>query len=199
MKTSAIALITTSLLGLAGSASAAEWTIDPSHTAAQFSVKHLMVSTVRGQFQKVSGTINLDDKDITKSTLDITIDATSIDTREPKRDAHLRSPDFFDVQTYPTLTFKSTAVSRAGDKLLVKGNLTIRNVTKEVTLTVEGPTPAIKNPWGATVRGATATGRINRKDFGLNWNKALETGGVLVGDEVQLLIDAEFQLKTPKS
>lgn len=181
--------------GLASPALASEWTLDPAHTAAQFSVKHLMVSTVRGQFQKVSGSVHLDDKDITKSSLEVTIDATSIFTREAKRDAHLKSPDFFDVEKFPTLTFKSTKVEKSGDKLLVTGDLTIRGVTKPVTLTVEGPTPAVKGPWGNTARGVSATGKLNRKDFGLNWNKALEAGGVLVGDEVQLFIDAELAPK----
>ena len=188
-------LLPSAFIGITGTAQATEWILDPSHTAAQFSVKHLMVSTVRGQFQTVSGTITIDDKDITRSTLDVTIDANSINTREPKRDAHLRSPDFFDVTKFPTLTFKSTKVEKSDAKLLVTGDLTIRGISKPITLTVEGPTGPQKDPWGNTARGVTATGKLNRKDFGLNWNKALEAGGVLVGDEVQLVIDAELRLK----
>jgi polyisoprenoid-binding protein YceI len=172
---------------------AAPWDIDAAHTAAQFSVKHMMISTVRGEFQKVSGTVDIDDQDVAKSKLDIVIDAASINTRVQKRDEHLRSPDFFDVAKFPTLTFKSTKVEKAKDgKLLVTGDLQMRGVTKAITLTVNTLTPAQKNPWGQTVRGVSASGKLNRKDFGLNWNKALEAGGVLVGDEVELLIDAEL-------
>jgi polyisoprenoid-binding protein YceI len=186
-------------LATGGSALASEWKIDPSHSAAQFSVKHMMVSTVRGQFQKMTGTVNLDDQDATKSAVDITIDASSIDTREPKRDGHLKSPDFFDVAKFPTITFKSTKIEKTGaDKFKVTGDLTMHGQTHPVTLNVEGPGPATKSPWGAPVRGVTATGKLSRKDWGLTWNKALEAGGVLVGDEVTLQIDAELQPKSPK-
>jgi polyisoprenoid-binding protein YceI len=154
-----------------------------------------MVSTVRGQFEKLSGTVDLDDKDLTKSSIQVTIDATSINTREPKRDGHLKSPDFFDVAKHPTLTFKSTKIQKRGGKYLVTGDLTMRGVTKPVTLTVDTLTPPTKSPFGTTVRGVSATGKLNRKDWGLNWNKALETGGVVVGEEVQLQIDAELVAK----
>jgi polyisoprenoid-binding protein YceI len=187
----AVAALALSLTG--GSAVAAEWQIDPAHSSAQFSVKHMMVSTVRGNFQKVSGTVSLDDQDVTKSSVEVTIDAASIDTREPKRDAHLKSPDFFDVAKYPTLTFKSTKIEKAGkDKFKVTGELTMHGQTHPVMLLVEGPTAPIKTPWGTVTRGVSATGKLNRKDWGLNWNKAIEAGGVLVGDEVQLQIDAEM-------
>lgn len=202
MKTTSLALAsaaTALVLGVSGSAHATEWTLDPSHTAAQFSVKHMKISTVRGQFDKLTGTVNLDDKDLTKSTVNVTIDANSINTREPKRDAHLRSPDFFEVAKYPTLTFQSTKVEKAGDKLLVTGDLTIRGISKPVVLTVEGPSPAVKNPWGVPVRVISATGKLNRLDYGLKWNKALEAGGFLVGDEITLIIDGELQPKQPET
>ncbi len=180
----------------AGSASASEWTLDPTHVTAQFSIKHLMVSTVRGQFDKVSGTLNFDDKDPTKSVVEISIETKSINTREAKRDEHLRSPDFFDAANHPAITFKSTKVTKAGkNKFKVTGDLTMRGVTKPVTLDVT-VTDAVKSPWGQSVRGVSATGKLNRKDWGLSWNKGLETGGLLVGDEVQLNIDAEFVEKS---
>ena len=184
---------TFALADSAATAEASEWQLDPAHSAAQFSVKHMMVSTVRGQFHKVSGTVNLDEKDVTKSTVEVTIDAASIDTREPKRDGHLKSPDFFDVAKHPNITFKSTKVEKAGkNKLKVTGDLTMRGETHPVVLAVEGPTAPIKSPMGGLARGVTATGKVNRKQWGLNWNKTLETGGVLVSDEVQLQIDAEL-------
>ena len=177
---------------------AADYVLDSSHSTAQFSVKHMMVSTVRGQFDKVSGTVSFDDKDPTKAKIDVAIEAKSINTREPKRDDHLRSPDFFDVAKYPTLTFTSTKVEKAeGGKFKVTGNLTMRGITKPVVLTSDAPTAAVKNPWGGEVRGIYATGKLNRKDWGLTWNKALEAGGVLVGDEVTLTIDAELNVKPP--
>lgn len=177
---------------------AADWDIDYSHTNASFVVRHLMVSNVRGEFTKVTGSVSLDDKDITKSTVSASIDAASVNTREPKRDEHLRSADFFDVAKYPQLTFQSKKIEKGSDgKLKVFGALTMRGVSKDVVLDTE-LTPEIKNPWGMIVRGITATTTVNRKDFGLNWNKALETGGVLVGDEVKITIDAELVKRMPK-
>ena len=176
-------------------ATASEWDIDPAHSAAQFSVRHLMVSNIRGEFGKVTGTVNLDDKDITKSTVEATIDATSIITRDEKRDGHLKSPDFFDVAKFPTVTFKSTKVEKAGkDKYKVHGDLTIHGVTKSVVLAVEGSAEQ-KDPWGNVKRGFAATTKINRKDFGLAWNKALETGGVVVGEEIAITLDIEAAKK----
>jgi len=170
----------------------ATYEVDTAHSGAHFTVKHMMVANVRGDFGKVSGTVNVDEKDITKSSVDVVIDASSIDTRNASRDGHLKSPDFFDVANHPNLTFKSTKVEKADDgKLKVTGNLTIRNVTKSVVLDVEGPSAEIKGVDGSMRVGATATTKINRKDFGLNWNKALESGGVLVGDEVQVSLDFE--------
>jgi polyisoprenoid-binding protein YceI len=152
-----------------------------------------MVSTTRGEFTKVSGTVHIDDADLTRSRIEVAIDAASVDTRDAKRDEHLRSADFFDVAKFPSITFKSTQIEKGPDgKLLASGNLTIHGVTKRVTLTVESLAAPSKSPWGTMVRGASATGKLSRKDFGLVWNKTLETGGVAVGDEVQLSIDAEL-------
>ncbi len=176
---------------------ATPWQIDPAHSSAQFAVRHMMVSTVRGEFGKVTGTVNLDDKDVAKSTIEATIDVTSIDTRQPKRDEHLKSPDFFDAAKYPTMTFKSTSIKKAGnDKYKVAGNLTIRGVTKPVTLDVYGPGREVKDMMGMMRKGAHATTTINRKDFGLNWNAALEAGGVAVSDEVKVELDVEMTKST---
>jgi polyisoprenoid-binding protein YceI len=165
--------------------------IDPSHSAAHFSVRHMMISNVRGEFTKVSGTIWYDPENPQNSRVEATIDAASIATREPQRDAHLRSADFLDAEKYPVLTFRSRSVAGERGDWKIIGDLTIRGVTREVTLDVEGPTPETRDPWGNLRIGATATGKINRKDFGLTWNTALETGGVLVGDEVKLTLDVE--------
>jgi polyisoprenoid-binding protein YceI len=175
---------------------AAPWEFDPAHTGVQFKVRHLMVSSVRGDFEKISGKIVYDEADVTKSTADITIDTASINTRVAKRDEHLRSPDFLDAAKYPAITFKSKRVEKGGNGTLkMTGDLTIRGVTKEVVLTVEGPTPAIKDMQGNARVGGQATTKIQRKDFGLVWNKALETGGVVVGDEVDITIDVEIYRK----
>jgi polyisoprenoid-binding protein YceI len=172
---------------------ASEWALDPAHTSVQFSVRHMMVSTVRGEFFKVSGTAKVDDADPTRSSIEVTIDASSIDTREPKRDTHLKSPDFFDVEKFPTLTFHSTKIEAAGpDAYKLTGDLTIHGVTKPVMLDVPAPSPAVKTPFGTTVRGASATGTVKRSDFGLTWNKTLDAGGVVIGDEVTIQIDTEF-------
>jgi polyisoprenoid-binding protein YceI len=185
-------------LALTGSAFAG-WEFDPNHTAIQFKVKHLMVSSVKGDFEKFSGKVEYDPKNPLKSTADITIDAASLNTRIAKRDEHLKSPDFFDVAKYPTITFKSTGVKKGkGGKLQMTGDLTIHGVTKPVVLTIDGPSKVAKDPWGNSHVGGSATTRINRKDFGLTWNKALETGGVMVGDEVDIAIDLELVSEAPK-
>ncbi|MBI1750854.1 MAG: YceI family protein [Acidobacteria bacterium] len=172
------------------------WQLDPAHSAAQFSVRHLMVSNVRGEFHNLKGTIQLGEKDITKSSVEVSIDATTLDTREPKRDAHVKSADFLDVANFPTMTFKSKSASKGSDgRLRVTGDLTIRGVTKEVVLDVDGPTPAIKDPWGNWRRGVSATTKINRKDFGVAWNALIEGGGAVVGDEVSITLDVEFVQK----
>jgi len=169
------------------------WKIDPVHSAAEFKVRHMMISNVKGQFTDISGSIMLDPNDITKSRIEASADAASINTRDGQRDAHLKSPDFFDVEKYPRLTFSSTRVERKSEgKLAVRGNLTIHGVTREVVFDVEGPTPPGKDPWGNTRIGVSANAKINRKDFGLNWNAALEAGGFLVGDEITVTLDVEF-------
>jgi polyisoprenoid-binding protein YceI len=160
-----------------------------------FKVRHMMVSNVQGGFTKFSGTLNLDDKDVTKSTLSVDIDVASVDTRNPKRDEHLKSADFFDVAKFPKMTFKSTKVEKQGDKYLATGDLTLHGVTKPVTLTVTNVTGEVKDAFGAIRRGAQATGKINRKDFGLTWNKALEAGGVAVGEDVSLDLEVECTKK----
>ena len=172
---------------------ASTWDIDPAHSTVEFSVRHMMVTTVKGQFQKVKGTVELDEKDATKSTVEVSIETASIDTREAKRDAHLKSPDFFDAAKFPALTFKSTKIEKAGKgKFKVTGDLTMHGVTKSVVLAVEGPSASIKDPFGRTVRGVMATGKLDRKDWGMIWNKALDSGGMVVSDEVKLDINAEL-------
>lgn len=174
-------------------AMAATWNIDPEHTNVGFKVRHLMVSNVKGGFGKVSGVVNVDDKDITKSSTTVTIDTTSIDTGVAKRDAHLKSPDFLDVAKYPTMTFVSNGVMKGtGGAFKLAGNLTLHGVTRPVVLQVEGLSGEIKDPMGNVRRGASATTTINRKDYGLVWNKMLEAGGVAVGDEVIINIEVEM-------
>ncbi len=169
------------------------WNIDSVHTVAEFKVKHMMISNVKGQFTAVQGVLTLDENDFTKSSIEASIDAASINTREADRDAHLMSADFFDVEKFPTLTFKSTHISRTGEvELAVAGDLTIHGVTRNVVFNVEGPTAPAKDPWGNTRMGLSGTTKINRKDYGLTWNAALETGGILVGDEVTITLDVEF-------
>lgn len=165
--------------------------IDSAHSAAQFSVRHMMIANVRGEFSKVSGTIVFDADNPANSKVDATIDAASISTRDAQRDAHLRSADFLDVEKFPVLTFRSKSVKGERGDWKMTGDLTLHGVTKEITLDVEGPTPETRDPWGGARIGATATGKLNRKDFGLTWNTALETGGVLVGEEVKLTLDIE--------
>jgi polyisoprenoid-binding protein YceI len=169
------------------------WDIDPTHASASFRVRHLMVSHVRGQLGPVSGTVWLDARDPSRSRVRASIDPRGVDTREPKRDEHLRSADFFDVDRYPEVTFESTRVEPQSDgSLQVTGDLTIRDVTRSVLLEVDPIPAAIKDPWGNTKRGATARATLDRKDFGLTWNMALEAGGVVVGDRVAVEIEIEL-------
>lgn len=180
-------------LSLPAFASATTWNIDPDHTNVGFKVRHLMVSNVRGSFDKHSGVVDINDKDITKSKVQVSIDTASINTNVKKRDDHLRSADFFDVAKYPTMTFVSKKIARAGtDNLKVTGDLTLHGITREVVLDVEGPSKESKDPYGFTRIGAVASTKINRKDFGLVWNAALETGGVAVGDEVTITLEIEM-------
>jgi polyisoprenoid-binding protein YceI len=169
------------------------WNIDPTHSSAEFKVKHMMISHVRGHFAKVTGTLILDESTLGNSRVEALIDAASIETRDAQRDTHLKSADFFDVEKFPTLSFKSTGISVVRDgELAVEGNLTVRGVTRKVVFSVEGPTPPAKDPWGNTRVGVSASTKISRKDFGLTYNAALETGGVLVGDEVTITLDVQF-------
>ncbi len=172
------------------------WQVDTAHTNAQFAVKHLGVSTVRGQFAKTTGQVQLDEKDITNSQVEVTIDTTTVDTRNENRDKDVKSPNFLDVANFPTMTFKSKKVIAAGPgKLKIVGDLTLHGVTHEVTFDVDGPTGAIKDPWGNLRRGASATATINRQDFGVSYNKMLDTGGLVVSNDVQISIDVEFVRK----
>lgn len=193
-----VTLIATVALALAAGAFAqtARWEIDPAHSNVSFTVRHLMVSNVRGEFTKLAGGIDVVGTDPTTAKVAVTIEATSVNTREPKRDDHLRSGDFFDAAKFPTLTFVSKKVVSTGEgRLKMTGDLTIHGVTREVTFDVDSLTPPMKDPWGGTRAGAHATATIQRKDFGLIWNKALETGGVLVGDDVNIAIDVELVKK----
>lgn len=168
------------------------WQIDFAHSGIGFSVRHMMISKVRGQFEKFSGHVNFDENDPTQTAVDITIEISSINTRDGQRDNHLRSADFFDAANYPVMAFKSKQVEQlSDDEGRLVGDLTIRGVTKEVALDVEYAGQS-KSPWGTTSAGFTATATINRKDWGLNWNQALETGGVLVGEKVQISIELEL-------
>lgn len=181
---------------LAPAAHAADWEIDPAHTAVEFSIRHMTVSNVRGTFDKVSGTATADETDLTKSTIDATLQAASVNTRNDKRDEHLRSPDFLDAAKYPTLTFKSKKIAKGKDGHFdVTGDLTLHGVTKEVVLDVEGPTASIKDPMGKTRAGAHATTTLKRSDFGIVYSKTLETGGLMLGDDIAVSIDVEATQK----
>jgi len=177
------------------SAPAYVWKIDPMHTSAHFTVKHMMVSNVRGDFAKVSGTVNYDGKNLAKSNVTATIDTSSINTNEEKRDEHLKSPDFFDVAKYPVITFKSTKVLSEANGFKVIGDLTLHGVTKPVTLIAETLPAPIKDPYGNLRTGTEAKTKINRKDFGLSFEKNLDNGGALVGDDVDITIDVELTQK----
>lgn len=181
------------VLSLPAAAATSNWQLDPAHSSAQFSVRHMAISTVRGAFSKVTGTVVLDESDITKSTVNVSIDVTTVDTREPNRDKDLKSDKFFDVEHFPTMTFKSKKVEQVSPgKLKVTGDLTIRGTTKEVVLDVDGPTAPVKDPWGNTRTAVTATTKVNRQDYGVKWNATLDNGGVVVGDDVNITIDAEM-------
>jgi len=183
----------TAALSLPAAAATSDWKIDPAHSSAQFAVRHLGISTVRGAFTKVAGTVRSDDQDVTKSSVEVTIDTDSVDTRVPDRDKDLRSERFFDVAKYPTITFKSKKVEQAGaGKLKVTGDLTIHGTTREVILDVDGPTPAIKDPWGNQRAAANATTKINRQEFGMKFNDKMPTGDLLVGDDITITIDVEM-------
>ena len=169
------------------------WNVDPVHSSAELKVRHMMISNVKGAFKNITGTLKLNGADLTQSAVEASIDASTIDTCDAQRDAHLKSADFFDVEKFPRLTFKSNRVSKNKDgELTVTGDLTIHGVTRNAIFKVEGPSAATKDPWGNTRVGLSATTRINRKDFGLTWNTALETGGILVGDDVTITLEIQF-------
>jgi polyisoprenoid-binding protein YceI len=183
------------LAGVSALAQTTTWNIDPAHSTAQFTVRHLGISNVTGNFTKLSGTVALNDKDMTQSQVAATIDVNSVDTRVEMRDKDLKSPNFFDVEKYPAIEFKSKRMVSGGGKLQVIGDLTIHGTTREVTLDVDGPTPEMTDPWGNSRRGISATTTINRKDFNLVYNKLLNTGEGMVGDTVKIQIDAEITKK----
>jgi polyisoprenoid-binding protein YceI len=193
------ALLALTLAPAAALAETSSWSLDPAHTQSMFTVRHMVVSNVRGQFEKTSGTVVLDEQDVTRSTVEASIDVNSINTRVPDRDKHLKSPDFFDAANNPTITFKSTRVEKAGEgKLKVTGDLTIRGTTRPVVLEVETPATAVKDPWGNLRRGFSATTKVSRKEFGLLWNKMVEAGPV-VGDEVKIELEGELVKPAPKT
>jgi polyisoprenoid-binding protein YceI len=180
-------------LSLPAAANTATWHIDPAHTAASFAVKHFMISTVRGEFKGVTGTVVWDDADISKSSVNVTIDATTVTTGEPMRDNDLKSDHFFEIAKYPTITFKSTKVEQAGaGKLKVTGDLTIHGITKSVVLDVDGPSASVKDPYGNTRTAISATTHVNRQDYGVKWNANMDGGGVVVSDDVNITIDLEM-------
>jgi polyisoprenoid-binding protein YceI len=185
-------LLIAAAVALSAPALAATWQIDPAHSNVSFSVRHMMVSNVRGEFTKVSGTVEGDEKTPTQAVINATIDAGSINTREEKRDTHLKSADFLDVAKFPTITFRSKKIEPSGTgQFKVTGDLTLHAVTKEVVLDVSDVTPPIKDPMGKTRAGAHASTKIDRKDFGINWSKTMDGGGLLVGDDVNISIDVE--------
>lgn len=186
------------MLVAAAHAQSTTWTIDPNHSTAAFSVRHMMINNVRGEFSKLTGTLALDSKDITRSTVEASIDAATVNTHVEARDNDLRSSDFFDVAKYPTLSFKSTKVEQVSPgKLRVTGDLTMHGVTRPVVLDVDGPSPEIKDPFGNTRIGLSASTRVNRKDWGLMYNRLLESGGMVVGEEIAITLELEFVKKAP--
>jgi polyisoprenoid-binding protein YceI len=192
MRSLAVAIL---LSALPAAAHAADYEIDSAHSGASFTVKHMMVSKVRGEFTGVKGTTSWSKPDYSDAHVDVTIDAATVSTGVADRDKHLKSPDFFDVAKFPTLTFKSTKVVKSGDKLKLAGDLTIHGVTKPVTFEATLPPKDVKGLGGELRTASTATAKINRKDFGLNWNKALEAGGVLVGEDVAIEVNLELVKK----
>lgn len=169
-----------------------KYVIDPSHSTASFSIKHMMIAKVHGGFEKLSGTFNYDPQSLANSKIEATIETSSINTRDNQRDTHLKSGDFFDVEKFPTITFNSSKLEKTIDGMIIEGELTIKGVTKNVKLAVEGPTSEIKDPWGNIKIGASGSTKINRKEFGLTWNAALEAGGLLVGDDVNITLEVQF-------
>jgi polyisoprenoid-binding protein YceI len=195
VRTISVGLAIASAVSLSALAQTAEWKIDPNHSSAQFTVRHMAISNVSGTFTKLTGTAAFNEKDITQSQVTASIDASSVDTRVEMRDKDLRSPNFFDVEKYPTIDFKSKKIVKNGDKLQMIGDLTMHGTTREVTLDVEGPTPEIADNWGNARRGFSATTSVNRRDFNLTYNSLLKTGEAVVGDTVKIQIDIELVRK----
>ena len=196
MKRFMISMIAILVLAIPVLSYASDWEIDPDHSNFQFKVRHLTVSNVNGGFNKAKGVATIEDQDITNLKVTVTIDAASVNTGHAKRDEHLRGPDFFDVAKYPTITFVSKkAIKADANRLRVIGDLTIHGVTREIAVDVQGPTAEVKDPWGNFRRGATATTKINRRDFGMTWNKVLDTGGLIVADEVDIYVEVELVKK----
>ena len=191
----AIASAIAFLPSLSALAQTSTWNIDPAHSTAQFTVRHLAISNVSGNFTKVTGSVVLNEKDITQSQVSASIDVSSVETRVEARNKDLKSPNFFDVEKYTTIEFKSKRIVSGGGKLQVIGDLTIHGTTREVTLDVDGPTPELSDPWGNSRRGISATTTINRRDFNLTYNNLLKTGEAVVGDNVKIQIDAEMVKK----
>ncbi|HWE83306.1 MAG TPA: YceI family protein [Terracidiphilus sp.] len=186
-------MATTSTISQTSAPSTVTWNLDPAHSSAEFKVKHMMISNVKGTFSGLKGTLIEDTADPTRSRVEATVDISTISTGDAQRDAHLKSADFFHHEQHPTMTFTSTKVEKKGEaEYSVTGDLAIHGVSKQVTFAVDGPTAPGKDPWGNTRIGLSATTKINRKDFGLAWNAALETGGFLVGEEVQITLEAQF-------
>jgi polyisoprenoid-binding protein YceI len=184
---------------LPASAGTTTYQIDPRHSSADFTVTHMLISKVPGQFHGVNGTIVVDDTDITKSSVNVTIDVNTVNTDEPDRDKDLKSPNFFDVEKYPTITFKSTKVEKNADgSLKITGDLTMHGVTKTAVLNATAPKSPIKDPWGLTRTASSATTQINRKDFGITWNKTLDGGGAIVSDEVNISLAVEMVIPPAK-
>jgi polyisoprenoid-binding protein YceI len=187
------------ILSLPALAAVTTYKIDPQHSSAQFAVTHLMISNVRGEFHAVNGTVTVDDRDVTKSSAEVSIDASTIDTREPDRDKDLKSPHFLDVAKYPTMTFKSTKVETGvPGHLKITGDLTIHGVTKPVVLDVTAPKSPIKDPWGLQRTAISGTTKINRQDFGLTYSPTMDNGGLVVGNEVEITLDVEMIIPPAK-
>jgi polyisoprenoid-binding protein YceI len=189
-------MLTLMTAALLTAAPASTWDLDATHAELGFKVRHMMVSWTRGKFDRFDGTLQLDEQDVTKSKVSVSVDTTSVNTNVKDRDDHLRGPDFFDTARFPRMTFTSTGLVQRNGKLFITGDLTLHGVTKPVTLEAEPLPPAVKDPWGKWRTGTRATATLKRKDFGLTWNKALEAGGIAVGDDVELALDVEFIKKT---
>jgi polyisoprenoid-binding protein YceI len=183
-------------MGMPLIAGAASYQLDADHSSIQFKIRHLTVSNVTGTFNKFKGSASVEGEDLATLKVEVAIDAASVDTGHEKRDEHLRNADFLDVAKYPTITFISKKIVKAEPgKLRITGDLTLHGVTREITVDLEGPTPEVKDPWGNFRRGATGTAKIDRRDFGITWNKALDTGGLVVGNEVGIQVDIEWVRK----